>query len=289
MIALNGQAAPGSPPRLRGIHHRSPSTGVRQRFTPAPAGNTLTCRPIFALPPVHPRACGEYLPAHPQMQDRVGSPPRLRGIRRRYGASCRRCRFTPAPAGNTREETRSWADTPVHPRACGEYHPPAIHCRSACGSPPRLRGIRARRLSLQGQRRFTPAPAGNTLEADALMIAFSVHPRACGEYTSIIAAISAPDGSPPRLRGIRLLADLLPPALRFTPAPAGNTGERSARASLSPVHPRACGEYWRPANWSPERSGSPPRLRGIRQRDRRERRRGRFTPAPAGNTRPERT
>ena len=69
----------GSSPRLRGtasISARSTYAPHRHRFIPAPAGNS---HPPSASIEVHPRACGEQIPA--------GRPPLIR--------------FIPAPAGNS--------------------------------------------------------------------------------------------------------------------------------------------------------------------------------------------
>ncbi len=58
-------------------------------------------RIAIAMKLVHPRACGEYLPDIDAGPPDLGSPPRLRGIRR---------------VGRWSRASRS-----VHPRACGEY------------------------------------------------------------------------------------------------------------------------------------------------------------------------
>ncbi len=52
---------------------------------------------------------------------------------------------------------------PVHPRACGEYEAAYVVHYDNGGSPPRLRGILEFVAQVFEPRRFTPAPAGNTI------------------------------------------------------------------------------------------------------------------------------
>ena len=58
------------------------------------------------------------------------------------------------------------------------------------------------------------------------------------------------------------------------------------RGQKSPVHPRACGEHEFRAAEGLLGGGSSPRLRGTHGRLWGPGRRGRFIPAPAGNTTP---
>ncbi len=92
------------------------------------------------------------------------------------------------------------------------------------------------------------------------------------------------NGSPPRLRGILPAGERAIGNLRFTPAPAGNTEHPASPDWGTTVHPRACGEYFWRGLIRLRPLGSPPRLRGIHDRRRTGGHRGRFTPAPAGNT-----
>ncbi len=111
-----------------------------------------------------------------------------------------------------------------------------------------------------------------------------VHPRACGEYLSTRAMRSLTIGSPPRLRGIHIVAFSFSFVIRFTPAPAGNTPDPPTPLVSVAVHPRACGEYCASVMVVLFRSGSPPRLRGIPRFPPGREGVCRFTPAPAGNT-----
>ena len=175
---------------------------------------------------------------------------------------------------------------PVHPRACGEHRPTCPGSASSNGSSPRLRGTRVPRGIRDQRLRFIPAPAGNTACIPAVTRSSTVHPRACGEHLRRGGTVLATSGSSPRLRGTlyRVANQNYPP--RFIPAPAGNTFVCLLVSSLSPVHPRACGEHMRLGSQPSVASGSSPRLRGTPARPSFPRCSFRFIPAPAGNTRP---
>ena len=179
---------------------------------------------------------------------------------------------------------RACGEQQVHPRACGEQENDPTVVR-VIGSSPRLRGTASRALA--------------------------VHPRACGEQIPNTTVNSCSSGSSPRLRGTGL-SDWSAPlalgssprlrgteashgssprrfipateALRFIPAPAGNSLECFRNQALMAVHPRACGEqsFW----WwfSLMSTGSSPRLRGTEPDVRPAVAPVRFIPAPAGNS-----
>ena len=94
----------------------------------------------------------------------------------------------------------------------------------------------------------------------------------------------ADGGSPPRMRG--KLADGLGEAYtgRITPAHAGKTRFESATKYYPTDHPRACGENTTTVIVIPERSGSPPRMRGKPRKHVRADILCRITPAHAGKT-----
>ena len=56
-------------------------------------------------------------------------------------------------------------------------------------------------ISVQG---ITPAHAGNTINVVPAPMRGGDHPRACGEYKKVIVIFGARQGSPPRMRGIRV-------------------------------------------------------------------------------------
>ena len=112
----------------------------------------------------------------------------------------------------------------------------------------------------------------------------AVHPRACGEHSNDGCQRVSYAGSSPRLRGTLQGGDRDAGALRFIPAPAGNTCRRAIGETASPVHPRACGEHVAKQMQAEVDAGSSPRLRGTRGSVRCWPWRHRFIPAPAGNT-----
>ena len=172
-----------------------------------------------------------------------GSSPRLRGTLTRDALDTAIVRFIPAPAGNT-ARCRRWSGMPsVHPRACGEHLRCPVGRVRPDGSSPRLRGTRCRLRTNPGFSRFIPAPAGNTWPKYGPPSPHSVHPRACGEHRADHSHSVQPNGSSPRLRGTHALEPGDSVALRFIPAPAGNTESLRGWLSWHTVHPRACGEH----------------------------------------------
>ena len=173
-------------------------------------------------------------------------------------------RFIPADAGNTAIQEAKDIQQAVHPRGCGEYPPLTWPLPSTDGSSPRMRGILYRSPCCESDWRFIPADAGNTRERPALLLIRSVHPRGCGEYFTPGCQDPRENGSSPRMRGIRQHRCALPHRTRFIPADAGNTPLQECRLGDGSVHPRGCGEYASLSVGSAPRSGSSPRMRGIR-------------------------
>ena len=153
-ISLDGPDR-GSSPRVRGtpdLHQ-----GAR-RFIPACAGNAGQRIPVCR--PVHPRVCGERVPADAPLVPHSGSSPRVRGTRRPHTPRSRCCRFIPACAGNAERRSGVPRKSPVHPRVCGERPSFGIFTELVAGSSPRVRGTRAQ-ASFARPLRFIPACAGN--------------------------------------------------------------------------------------------------------------------------------
>ena len=92
------------------------------------------------------------------------------------------------------------------------------------------------------------------------------------------------NGASPRLRGTVVNGDLDPGALRFIPAPAGNSLRNRGSRAQPAVHPRACGEQPRNQDLASPSSGSSPRLRGTELSLSHRSSPARFIPAPAGNS-----
>ena len=132
--------------------------------------------------------------------------------------------------------------------------------------------------------RITPARAGKTWSSASAVFVTWDHPRACGENKLTVSAFSFASGSPPRVRGKRLLCVHLSFIKRITPARAGKTHGRYAQLREIEDHPRACGENAAVLKASIVAPGSPPRVRGkLFAGDYGARGRG-ITPARAGKT-----
>ena len=85
----------------------------------------------------------------------------------------------------------------------------------------------------------------------------------CGEQVYAFSLVSTSMGSPPRVRGTVLLADLDGVGVGITPACAGNSSGSFGALAGTWDHPRVCGEQRRrPWKWGCLR-GSPPRVRGT--------------------------
>ena len=249
---------------MRGIRVERCYTCGRYRFIPAHAGNSA--RPSLAArqPAVHPRACGEFQIDHAGGLAADGSSPRMRGIRLVPTVYITSGRFIPAHAGNSGARRGLDPAGPVHPRACGEFTSTGGTAVSRYGSSPRMRGIRRAVAEVPPAGRFIPAHAGNSLRQRRAGSMRAVHPRACGEFIGFDPDVAPGNGSSPRMRGIPFLQRQHFLIRRFIPAHAGNSFIRSVRHILKAVHPRACGEFSDYRRSMRQRSGSSPRMRGIR-------------------------
>ncbi len=279
------RAADGSPPRVWGIRRCSCCSGSRW--------------------PVHPHACGEYDQAEYHAPEVDGSPPRVWGIRAQELHQGVGPRFTPTRVGNTQRRTSATSWTTVHPHACGEYHrvpvaglgrqgfTPTRVGNTPCGRSWRFRpavhphacGEYFPRCEVAPEAvRFTPTRVGNTCAPADRSRPAPVHPHACGEYTPRLNPELGRLGSPPRVWGILDRVAAGEQFYRFTPTRVGNTPRCPCRSRHSPVHPHACGEYVHACRLLSARSGSPPRVWGIRLWEPSPGGTGRFTPTRVGNT-----
>ena len=87
---------------------------------PAYAGSTRTCRYTVTRLRDHPRVCGEHTMCLTDIDQELGSSPRMRGALFLFGRR-RRGGIIPAYAGST---WRSWRRSNCrrdHPRVCGEH------------------------------------------------------------------------------------------------------------------------------------------------------------------------
>ena len=90
----------GSPPRVRGTGNGCKAASIRQRITPACAGNSQSLLDRKYTQQDHPRVCGEQSPFILSRDFYIGSPPRVRGTEPTYRLLESLPRITPACAGN---------------------------------------------------------------------------------------------------------------------------------------------------------------------------------------------
>ena len=109
------------------------------------------------------------------------------------------------------------------------------------------------------------------------------HPRVCGEQLRTRISFSTFIGSPPRVRGTGGEISTKVVTGRITPACAGNSAPAGPCGPVSPDHPRVCGEQWGIRRGMAMLYGSPPRVRGTALPPEVVAKRGRITPACAGN------
>ena len=151
------------------------------------------------------------------------------------------------------------------------------------GSAPRVRGTGrslGRRLRAA---RFSPACAGNGSPRGRRPRWWSVQPRVCGERALRQVPRARVRGSAPRVRGTDPALPRRRPLERFSPACAGNGGQCAKRRSHAAVQPRVCGERGVESLLPHPPGGSAPRVRGTGACRAIRPRRGRFSPACAGN------
>ena len=234
-----------------------------------------------------------------------GSPPQVRGKREIINIRPRRGRITPAGAGKTSQPALRHAFSQDHPRRCGEnYKQSLTRCRRL-GSPPQVRGkLRAvhrdfvavedhpRRCGENcadvpvqtGAKRITPAGAGKTRLQQRAQCQRRDHPRRCGENSAWGCIEYAHPGSPPQVRG-KLPSSIASSILyRITPAGAGKTILVQRKLFQLGDHPRRCGENAMLEAELDGNTGSPPQVRGKRNRAVQLFVVDRITPAGAGKT-----
>ena len=213
----------GSPPRVRGKPRGERSHDQERRITPACAGKTLDEYHQHPDTEDHPRVCGENSSDKSIMIFDAGSPPRVRGKRRKRPRFAARCRITPACAGKTSHRATANSICKDHPRVCGENGFLVVAAHGSNGSPPRVRGKLLRATAVQLMRRITPACAGKTPLPELPAGPRRDHPRVCGENTMPGRTTSPLLGSPPRVRGKRSCRQFLTARRGITPACAGKT------------------------------------------------------------------
>ena len=133
---------------------------------------------------------------------------------------------------------------------------------STCGSSPRVRGRRIRRLEPPYVCGLIPASAGQTLTGTRSAGLRRAHPRECGADKALGDRILNYLGSSPRVRGRQRGRSGPYSAIGLIPASAGQTGVCQRIPGPFPAHPRECGaDPTHPDQGSGGR-GSSPRVRG---------------------------
>ena len=192
------------------------------RIVPSCAGNAAGVSALYARPSVHPRVCGERACRQRNTKLPAGSSPRVRGTRDDKTGDGQPARFIPACAGNAAGKLLHFCNVAVHPRVCGERGVGRGDGGHGVGSSPRVRGTHGPVGDRRTVARFIPACAGNAINSARIRSIWAVHPRVCGERSSISSYRICTSGSSPRVRGTRQ-AVLDPVAKqRFIPACAGN-------------------------------------------------------------------
>ena len=213
-----------------------------------------------------PHACGEYSRSVAQRQRACGSSPRVWGIRPTLLRRDYAGRFIPTRVGNT--------ITGFEPRELDR------------GSSPRVWGIPMPLCDLPMPVGFIPTRVGNTVRHSLRTADLSVHPHACGEYSTFFLRPCPLVGSSPRVWGIQALCTPAGCRTRFIPTRVGNTHNSGKTWAGCAVHPHACGEYLTRRGISGTKDGSSPRVWGILARPSCGNLPARFIPTRVGNTLP---
>ena len=150
-------------------------------ITPAGAGKTLSDVDRDGNKKDHPRRCGENRRTRGGQQQRVGSPPQVRGKRKRRPQRSCWNGITPAGAGKTKRPSEVPSFLKDHPRRCGENLSMYSLADSPAGSPPQVRGKPNIHDVFNGTDRITPAGAGKTRSDSSEKCTKKDHPRRCGE------------------------------------------------------------------------------------------------------------
>ena len=145
---------------------------------------------------------------------------------------------------------------------CGEKISAAIPLQWYEGSPPRVRGKVAVFEKLVAKIGITPACAGKRIPGQKMLVRRWDHPRVCGEKKVCGIWLKCDSGSPPRVRGKELFANVIVDVEGITPACAGKRRSLFSFVSADRDHPRVCGEKMPLYSVPGLYKGSPPRVRG---------------------------
>ena len=194
----------------------------------------------------------------------LGSPPQVRGKHGTMDAKTLDRGITPAGAGKTHLLDQFHFYLRDHPRRCGENLSAFTRKNRSGGSPPQVRGKHPHLGGFFCAHRITPAGAGKTCTYRKLAANYRDHPRRCGENVGFGEVCCRNQGSPPQVRGKRLMCGFCVPELGITPAGAGKTRHKADHDKRPEDHPRRCGENAASTAFMLAASGSPPQVRGKR-------------------------
>ena len=273
----------GSSPHARGTRQGLTREPGRHRFILACAGNACAGRPRLPQSAVHPRMCGECLPAASTTSILIGSSPHVRGTPPGYRLPAAQRRSIPACAGNALDGISRKAVNTVHPRMRGERSRKTGERAPVGGSSPHARGTRQADHLNRIVQRFIPAYAGNATTLHRPHFWNSVHPRIRGERKTSDLCKQHPDGSSPHTRGTLRGGDRMRGHTRFIPAYAGNAQSPGRTIEGLPVHPRIRRERIVASARNLKPNGSSPHTRGTPRQPAARGRETRFIPAYAGN------
>ena len=153
----------GSSPRMRGARQQIHECIEMSRIIPAYAGSTGASQDKKIPQEDHPRVCGEHDSQTLVLTLKGGSYPRMRGALLLEGVEVRRGGIIPAYAGSTPVPWRDHAESPDHPRVCGEHLCQGVESRWDKGSSPRMRGARLSDALSSNFNGIIPAYAGSTI------------------------------------------------------------------------------------------------------------------------------
>ena len=177
-----------------------------RRNIPAYAGKTLKQDSVRISLAEHPRVCGENCATARDLEDMLGTSPRMRGKPPIENSQSSIRRNIPAYAGKTSITDTTPVLSEEHPRVCGEN----IESKglSVCvkGTSPRMRGkLWAVQRDATGARNI-PAYAGKTQPEPQYRRQPWEHPRVCGENFCPATQSQQLGGTSPRMRGKRIFA-----------------------------------------------------------------------------------
>ena len=232
----------GSSPHPWGTQNMDKIRRLKDRFIPAPVGNSGPACIATNRGSVHPRTRGELVSDLLVLYRDDGSSPHLWGTPGGGGMSYRYARFIPAPAGNSGAWAAAICRAAVHPRTRGELVDLLIPRIPATGSSPHSGGTREGDSDDLAHTRFIPALMGNSTGLFSPVRVAPVHPHTRGELQPDRIWSADRGGSSPHLWGTRSRTGALVPGPRFIPAPGGNSAIRRGTQVLFMVHPRTRGE-----------------------------------------------